>query len=232
MYKNFFDGYDAIIFDLDGTVVNDEFLWQESIIKVFSKEIISEFPYYGERGQSLDTKIYKILQSNTFKSSISSQTYYELILNEFFKNIHKVEVTPGFEEFAKFLKERRKSLVLVTNSDSKVTKGILEKLNLEKYFDFIVSNDDVDYPKPAPFIYDLALQKLNLPKNKVLVFEDSVNGALAAENAGLKMIIVLPEDKSISEYGSKNRVFIESFDTIMDSIDTDADSYLLDMFNK
>lgn len=232
MYKNFFDGYEAIIFDLDGTVVRDEFLWQESIVNVFSKEIISEIPYYGERGQSLDFKIFKIMQTNSFRSTISSQTYYELILNEFFKNIHQVEVTPGFEEFAEFLKERRKKLVLVTNSDTKVTNGILEKLNLAKYFDIVVTRDDVEIPKPAPFIYELALEKLNLPKNKVLVFEDSVNGALSAENAGLKMIIVLPDGKSMDEYGSKNRVFIDSFETILDDIDTDSDTYLLDMFNR
>jgi HAD superfamily hydrolase (TIGR01509 family) len=232
MYKNFFDGFEAIIFDLDGTVVNDEFVWERSIVNVFSKEIISENPYYGERGQNLDNKIYRILQSNSFKSNIDSVTYYELVLKEFFKNIHEVEIKTGFEEFATFLKEKGKKLVLVTNSDARVTSGILEKLNLKKYFDLVISVDEVEVPKPAPFIYELAIEKLKIKKEKILVFEDSVNGALAAENAGLKLIIVLPDENKMSDYGSKNRLFIDSFETILDSIDTDADTYLLDMFSK
>lgn len=232
MYKNFFEGYDAIIFDLDGTVVYDEPVWTQSLLDVFSKEIISEFPFYGERGQDLRTKITVIVNSNTFRSSISEESYYQLVVNEFFKNIEKVAITPGFIEFVEFLRSRNKKIVLVTNSDSFVTNGIIERLGLKKYFDLVLTLDDVNLPKPAPHIYQLAMLKLNIPKEKILVFEDSVNGSKASEHAGLNTIIVLPDNFRITDYSSRHRLFIENFDVINDDLHQDADSYLEEFFSK
>lgn len=232
MYKNFFDGYEAVIFDLDGTIVYDEPVWQESVYNVFSKEIISEKPLYGERGENLRAKIFYILNSNSFRSSISEESYYQLVVNEFFKNIENVTLTPGFIEFADFLKSKNIKMVLVTNSDLKVTEGIIEKLKIKKYFDLILTADDVNLPKPAPDIYNLARLKLDLPVNKVLVFEDSVNGARAAELADLNTIIILPSGYSPTDYSSKNRIFIEDFDVINENLNQDGDTYLNNFVNR
>jgi putative hydrolase of the HAD superfamily len=232
MYKNFFDGYEAVIFDLDGTVVYDEPVWQEALYNIFSKEIISDKPVYGERGQNLRAKIFYILNSNSFRSNISEESYYQLVKNEFFKNIDQVLVTSGFIEFANFLKSKNIKLVLVTNSDLQVTEGIIEKLKIKKYFDMILTADDVDLPKPAPDIYNLAITKLGISKNKILVFEDSVNGARAAELADLNTIVVLPNGFMPTDYSSKNKIFIEDFNVINEDLDTDGDSYLNNFINK
>jgi 16S rRNA pseudouridine516 synthase len=231
MYKNFFDGYEAIVFDLDGTIINDEFVWDSVLEDVFLPEIISDRPYLGERGQNLRAKIYSIKIRNSFRSEISEDSFYELVLNNFFKRLGEIEVTPGFIEFAEFLKSKEKKLALVTNSDQRLTNKILESLNLKKYFDLIVTADDVVYPKPAPDIYKLTILKLNLKNEKILVFEDSVSGSNAAEIAGLKMIIVLPEENTPSDYSSKNRIFIENFNVINDDLESDTDTYLEEFFN-
>jgi len=231
MYKNFFNGYEAIIFDLDGTIVNDELVWDSVLEEVFLPEIVSESPYLGERGQNLRAKIYSIKVRNTFRTNISEESFYELVLNSFFKKLDEIEITTGFIQFAEFLKSQQKKLVLVTNSDQRLTNKIIEHLNLKKYFDLVLTADDVKFPKPAPHIYELAILKLNLKKEKILVFEDSVNGANAAERAGLRMIIVLPDEHSPFEYGSKNRIFIENFDVINEDLETDADTFIEDFFN-
>ena len=96
MYKNFFDGYEAILFDLDGTIVKDEFIWEECLEEVFTPEIVSENPYLGEKGQDLNSKIFTILRRNTFRSSLSEESYYELLMNSFMKKIDEIEITPGF----------------------------------------------------------------------------------------------------------------------------------------
>jgi HAD superfamily hydrolase (TIGR01509 family) len=232
MYKNFFDGYEAIVFDLDGTVIKDEYIWDSVLEDVFLPEIISDRPYLGERGQDIRSKIYSIKKRNTFRSDISEDSFYELILNKFFKRLDEIEITPGFIEFAEFLKSKEKKLALITNSDLRITSKILENLNLKKYFDLILTSDDVKFPKPAPDIYKLATIKLNLKKEKILVFEDSVNGANAAEIAGLRMIIVLPDENNPSDYGSKNRVFIENFEVINEDLAADVDTYLDEFFSK
>jgi putative hydrolase of the HAD superfamily len=232
MYKNFFDGYEAVFFDLNGTIVNDEEVWQETIERIFSPEIINDSPYYGERGEEIRGKIHSIVRRNEFRSYISEDSYYELIFNDYFNNIESVTITPGFEEFANFLKGKGRKLVLITNSDYRITHGILEKKNLKKYFDLILTSDDINYPKPAPDIYKLALAKLNLKKENVIVFEDSINGAIAAEKANLKIIVILPDEHKPSDYGSKNRLFIDNFETILETIDQDFDTYIEDIFSK
>lgn len=230
MYKNYFDGYEAILFDLDGTVVHSDHIWEEVVEDVFSKEIISENPFYGERGQNLRSKIFTIVNSNEFRSNFSEDTYYKLITDKFFENIKRVEITPGFQEFADFLRSKNIRIGLVTNTDSLITNRVLEEFNLKKYFDLILTADDVVLPKPAPEIYKLAITKLGIPNYKILVFEDSVNGAFAAELAELKMIIVLPDQFKPTDYGSKNRVFIENFENIVEQLDEDGDTFLEDFF--
>jgi HAD superfamily hydrolase (TIGR01509 family) len=232
MFKNFFDGYEAVIFDLDGTIVHSESVWEDSLEEVFLPEIISVNPYLGERGQDIKSKIYTILKKNSFRSSISEDSYYELITNKFTKKIEEVEITPGFVDFARYLKNQGKKVVLVTNSYSIITNKIIEDLHLKEYFDFILTADDVNIPKPAPDIYKLALLKLNLSKDKVLVFEDSVNGANAAELAGLNMIIILPDNHKPSDYGSKNRLFIDNFEVINDELNRDVDTFIEDFFSR
>lgn len=59
-----------------------------------------------------------------------------------------------------------------------------------------------------------------------------MNGANAAEIAGLRMIIVLPDENNPSDYGSKNRVFIENFEVINEDLAADVDTYLDEFFSK
>lgn len=231
MYKDFFNGFELVIFDLDGTTVKSEFAWDESLEEVFLPEIISPNPYLGERGQDIRSKIYAILKRNTFRTNVSDIAYYELVINKFFNKTDLITITPGFEEFVTFLKSKGIKTALVTNSDSRVTSQILEKKGLKKYFDIVLTSDDVVLPKPAPQIFYLTVEKFKIKKDKVLVFEDSVNGAIATDNAELKTIILLPDTHSPTDYPPRHKIFIENFDVINEDLKQDTDSFLEEFFN-
>ena len=62
--------------------------------------------------------------------------------------------------------------------------------HLIHYFDHIISQDDVEHIKPAPDLFLKALEKLHMNANEALVFEDSLNGLIAAQKSQLKTIII------------------------------------------
>jgi HAD superfamily hydrolase (TIGR01509 family) len=231
MYKSVLKGYEAIIFDLDGTVIQSEGVWQDAIIAIFEPEILNDTPYYGERGLQLRENIELITQKNQLRAMINPDVYYKLIIGDFFNNFN-VELTAGFEEFADHLKKSGKRLVLATNTDKDITLEIIKRLKIDKYFEFVISAEEVSLRKPNPAIYIETVKRLKLPKEKILVFEDSQIGALAAELADLNRIIVLPSELSPSMYGSKTRNFIDDFNDINDYIDVDADTFIEDFFSK
>ena len=133
---------------------------------------------------------------------------------------------------AERLKKDGKRLVLATNTDRDITLEVIKRLKIENYFEFVISGEEVALRKPNPAIYIEAIKRLKLPKERILVFEDSQAGALAAELADLNKIVVLPPDLSPSMYGSKTRNFIDDFNDINDYIDVDADTFIEDFFSK
>ena len=67
----------------------------------------------------------------------------------------------------------------------------MEKLGIEKYFDLVVTGDDIEGHKPSPEGIDMFIQNFNLDRNKVLMIGDAPADILAARNAGIKCASVL-----------------------------------------
>lgn len=226
MYKSVLNGYEAIIFDLDGTVVQDEDTWREAIRSIFEPEALNEDIYLGERGYRLRENIELVVKKNQLKSNVNEDTYYRLVVTEFFNNFKYIELTPGFLEFAEKLKASGKRMALVTNSDLAIAIEITKRLKIDHYFEFILSAEQVRNPKPLPDIYEEAVRRLNLPKKKILVFEDSPSGSFSAEEAGLNRIIILDSSLSKVDFGSRTRNFVDSFEFIVENYDIDSDEYI------
>jgi putative hydrolase of the HAD superfamily len=81
-------------------------------------------------------------------------------------------------------------LAVVSSSPAWWVRGHLERLGLLDRFAFVVTREDAALAKPAPDLYLVALERLGLPPDEVLVVEDSVNGVLAAHAAGLRAVAV------------------------------------------
>ena len=232
MYKDFFDKFDCIIFDLNGTIIQDEVLWGMIYKEVFANEILSDNPYYGQHGLTLRDNIGLILQNNEFNVKADPEVYYKAITSKYFQRLDKSRITLGFLEFVNKMINMNKRMGLVSNSDSYITKTTLATLELTHYFEFVLTSNDVINPKPAPDLYEYAILKFGEPKEKILVFEDSLVGNYAAEKAGLERMIILPENLEEIDYGSNTEHFIENFLEINPYIDVDPEEYLLETFDQ
>jgi HAD superfamily hydrolase (TIGR01509 family) len=98
----------------------------------------------------------------------------------------------------KGLKDKGYKLVCASNSIRKTVYRSLELLQVEKYFDFYLGNEDVENPKPSPDIYTLAMKKLSMQPENTLIVEDSPPGRKAAHASGAHVLEVEdPEDMTL-----------------------------------
>jgi HAD superfamily hydrolase (TIGR01509 family) len=70
----------------------------------------------------------------------------------------------------------------------------MEAIRIDEIFEIIITQDDVKNSKPAPDLFLLAAERMNVNPQKCLVFEDSLLGIEAAQRAGMKSLLVTPED--------------------------------------
>jgi HAD superfamily hydrolase (TIGR01509 family) len=115
---------------------------------------------------------------------------------ELFKSIYEgflqtdLALKPGVSQFLSELKNKGIRMAVVSGAYSSSVFYIISSLDMGHYFDFILTGDDIKNKKPHPESYLLALEKMNLPKEQAIVFEDTESGLKAAENAGLKAIAI------------------------------------------
>lgn len=188
------DNFDAIIFDLDGTLVDSMWLWKDIDIEYLSRFGIA----YNEKLQSeiegksfTETAIY-------FKENFGITDTIEKIKNDwnemaYLKYKEQVSLKTGALEFLKLLKEKGKKLGIATSNSTQLTEVCLNSLNISSLFDVVITGNDIKTGKPAPDIYLENAKRLKVLPERCLVFEDIPVGIMAGKNAGMKTCAVADE---------------------------------------
>jgi HAD superfamily hydrolase (TIGR01509 family) len=104
--------------------------------------------------------------------------------------LEKKLVLPGVASYLEDARFLGLKIGLATISSSRWAMGHLKRLGLIEYFDCIRTGEDVTHPKPDPEIYQAVLEELKLSPKEAFALEDSPNGVLAAQRAGLKCVAV------------------------------------------
>lgn len=182
----------AIIFDMDGLIVNTETLYSKAVQKVI-----------GKREKQYTFKVKRQMMGRTgieamriLKDKLGLKKSAEEILKEREKiygrilSQTKIKPFPGTLELLKLLNALRIKKALASSSSGKWIKLTLKKLNIAKEFKVVVSGDEVKKGKPNPEIYLLAAKRLDLSPQDCLVLEDSLAGVKSAKRAGMKCIAV------------------------------------------
>ena len=181
----------AVLFDMDGVIVDSEPLHKKAYYKMFNDvEIdVSERLFESFTGQST-LKICKTL-CHDFSLSNSPEDLVNLKRKHFkyiFENDTEFKLIDGVLDLIKDY--IRNGLVLVlSSSDSMVTiNNIFKRFNLDKYFTAKLSGADLHASKPHPEIFIKAAQTSGFKKDECIVIEDSTNGIKAAKAAGIYCI--------------------------------------------
>ncbi len=221
----------AIIFDLDGTLVQTEILKARSYGKaieqlsensVQEEQVIKSFKQLvglsrKEVGEKLIIKYYDKIDSEKFKNSNKSpaEILIERRLEIYEAMLSDPEILPKYScryniELLKTAREKGFKTGLATMSHCEQVKKVLKIIELEDHFDYIITRDEVNNAKPDPEIYLNMLEKLKINRKEAIIIEDSVSGIEAAQTAGVTVFAVtnsLTRDK-VNNSGIIDSAFI------------------------
>ena len=178
------------IFDMDGTLFDSE--------KIYQTAWLETVEFYGkDRGAELVKAVAGSSEENCKKAI--HEFYPDIDAEEFFMRTIKraveifeqgVDMMPGVVEILKFFKENGVKSAIASSSSHEAINRNIERADIKKYFDAIISGDDVQNGKPAPDIFLKAAKELNLDAEDCYVFEDSYNGIRGAYAAGCTPIMI------------------------------------------
>lgn len=183
----------GLIFDFDGLVLDTETPEYQAISAA-----------YAEHGQHLPVKLYGsvvgaqygqqfdpvVHLSSLTGAPIDSKKFWERVDQQRMDIIERSQPLPGVEAYLNEAKSRGLGLAVASSSPHSWVDGHLQRIGLFHYFDIIKCKEDVRQIKPAPELFLAALDALQLRAEEALVFEDSLNGVLAAQAAGIHVVAV------------------------------------------
>lgn len=205
---------EAVIFDLDGSLVDSMWMWREIDIEYLGRFGI-ELP------ENLQNEIEGMSFSETavyFKNRFDIPDSLEQMKADWNqmawdKYTNDVPLKPGIEEFLKGCKEHNIKLGIATSNSRELVDNIVNVHGLDNYFDCIMTACEVSKGKPAPDIYLAVAENLQVKPENCLVFEDIIPGIMAGKNAGMKVCAV-EDEYSINDRAAKQEVadyYVEDF---------------------
>ncbi len=182
----------AVIFDMDGLLVDSEPLWMQAEIEIFDRLGVSITPEDCKKMQGV--KIADVV-SHWYNerpwTGSSQQQVIDMIVRRVEELIiEKGRMQPGVIETLEFFNQRKIPMAVASSSDPHLIELVVKKLGIGQYFQFLHSSQYVKRGKPYPDIFLSAAEKLGVNPQACLVFEDSVNGVIAGKKAQMTVVAV------------------------------------------
>jgi HAD superfamily hydrolase (TIGR01509 family) len=186
----------AVLFDMDGTLVDSEKLWDVSLAALYEElggQLTPEVRESMVGGSAEDTMrtVYADLGLQLEPAAMADSIRW---LHDYTAELFDggLPWCDGAQELLKALAAEGIPMALVTNTQRELTDRALNSIG-RQYFSATVCADEVPQGKPAPDLYLRAAELLDLPPDYCLAIEDSVTGTAAAEGAGCPVLVV-PND--------------------------------------
>ena len=212
---------DAVLFDLDGTVVDSMWIWKQIDIDYFKKcDLVMPDTYQKEiEGLSFyETAKYTHDHYIPFVSIEELMANWNEMAYEHYAS--KVKAKECIQQFLEYLKNNNYRIGIATSNSSMLCHLTLRANDLIEYFDIILTGEGQTAGKPAPDVYLECAKRLGVSPARCLVFEDLSNGIRAGNAAGMTTVAIhddyseyqWDEKKSLADYS------IMSYREIIDEI--------------
>jgi len=198
----------AIIFDLDGTLVNSSIPFKKMKMRIIKHLEEAGVPRGLLNNEMLNFEITsKAL--DYMKSRGFPQPYIKKVLDKVSDIMNEVELEssdnasliPGVPETLKALKKRGLKVGLMTRTCREYAEKVLKRFNIRKYFDVIIARDDIENPKPDPSHAIRLLELLDVSADEALFVGDHWSDAECARRSRLKFILFRQDDAYEGESG-------------------------------
>lgn len=183
----------AVLFDLDGTLIDSEYFYFSNWSPILAEEFGLHITYEDWIRDFAGHTLVRNIQYLQHKFGI--ETTQEFMWTATRANYAKSDMTtirlmPHARETLDFFKSKGVRIALVTSSYITTVQTVLGHHGLLDYFEFFITRELVENPKPNPEPYLLATQKLGLAKEEVVAIEDTITGFTSATAAGLVCVAV------------------------------------------
>ncbi len=182
---------DAVIFDLDGTLADSMWVWSE-IDQDFFREHGIDFPEYLNReieGLGFTETAQFFVDHFPLHETVDEikQMWNEMAIEKYRT---KVPLKPGALDFLNELRRRKIKTGIATSNSQLLVDTFLESRGIAARIDAVTTVCDVSRGKPAPDVYLVTANKLDVAPSRCLVFEDISMGIRAGKNAGMRVCAV------------------------------------------
>jgi HAD superfamily hydrolase (TIGR01509 family) len=180
----------AVIFDMDGVMVDSEPIYFESNGKVFERLgfSVSHDDYAQFVGLDAGRMWARLKSQHDLPHAVADLVGMEADGMVAGLQAADLQPIPGLLDLIAVLRAQGCRMALASSSTQRVIDTVLEKLALGGVFDPVVSGEEVEHGKPAPDIFLRTAGLLEIPPENCLVIEDSANGVRAAKAAGMVCI--------------------------------------------
>ncbi|MCM3112385.1 HAD family hydrolase [Lederbergia lenta] len=181
----------AVIFDFDGLILDTETAWYDSYKEVLKKQFEFDLPLeeFVKCVGSNDTWLFEYLEKEIAEhlDADNIRSSAGILHTEFVK---EAKAREGVVEYLADAREAGLTIALATSSTREWVTTHLTNLNLISYFDHLITKDDVDRVKPAPDLFLKTIEVLGIEPHETVVFEDSLNGLIAALEAKIPTVVI------------------------------------------
>jgi HAD superfamily hydrolase (TIGR01509 family) len=183
----------AIIFDMDGVIVDSEALHFKA-----EKIVLERHGLYRTKeeedafiGRPFETAVKELLKKQNKKIGKNIEIDFKKLSGEKYKEFNKLyPELKSIRNTEIFIKEKKDkyTYALVTSSTKDIAEDLMTKFGLIGLFKAFITANDIEKPKPDPDPYLKALKELNLDAKDCVVVEDSIAGIMSAKSAGINCI--------------------------------------------
>jgi beta-phosphoglucomutase-like phosphatase (HAD superfamily) len=177
--------YTGIIFDMDGTLVDSEVIWERAEQEMFAdrKLVYSDEVRQQVIGLRLDAFFTKLIQIFNLPDKVEPLMHE--LEERFLVYVNEVQPKSGALELIEYTASLGIPYAIASSSPMSIIQGVVNAQGWSTLIPHLYTANDVPLGKPAPDVYLYACEQLNLTPSTCLALEDSPNGARAAVSAGM-----------------------------------------------
>lgn len=184
--------FKAVIFDMDGLLINSEPYWEEAggeTLKEFGVSLTPE-QYHSTTGLRTKEWIDWWFTFFNIDKGLAHDAGTSIVLKAIDKIRKHGVAMPGVDHVINLFKEINARIGLATSSPIALVEVVAEKLGIKHYLQAVSSAESLQYSKPHPQVFLNCAEQLGVSPLDCVCFEDSFNGLIAAKAARMKCIIV------------------------------------------